>query len=107
MNDFTHHADGTERGNHPTPAGRDQLDELFREIRWALEKQRAAGYQYGKYVHQHGGDDVQHPIMRKAREEADELTAAVWAKLYDLAPAFADAIQVLEVARELDKDDER
>ena len=87
------------------PAERDQLDQLFTDIRLAMDAQREAGYQYGKYIHQDGGDDVQHPIMRQAREKADELRAAMWAKMYDLAPALADAIQVLEVARALESDE--
>lgn len=74
-----------------------QLEDLFTELRVALEAQHEAGYQRAKYVWSTRGlDDTLDAAenMLQATAKADELVAGVWRKLYDLAPALADAIQV-------------
>lgn len=77
------------------------LDELFTELREALEAQHQAGYLRGQYTAGATGVGVQ-ASMLGATAKADELTASLWRKLYDVAPAFADALTVLDAVRGLE-----
>lgn len=86
-------------------AGSAQLDELFTELRLAMDAQREAGYQRAKYIWsvRERDDSAQaSEDMLQATAKADELTASLWAKLYDVAPAFTDALTVLDAVKGLE-----
>lgn len=84
----------------PEAAQRTPLDELFDQVRETLAAEHQAGYQSGRYTSNNPHQDVDDYLQAVAKR--DELVTALWRKLHDLAPAFADAVQVLEVARGLD-----
>lgn len=67
-------------------------DELFTQLREALEAEHQAGYQSGRYTSKNPAQTVDQYLQAVARR--DELVQALWRQLYDLAPAFADALQV-------------
>jgi hypothetical protein len=72
-----------------------QLDEL-----WTLEAQAEAGYQRGRYVSNNPHQEPDEALQAAAK--ADHVTGELWRHLYDVAPAFADALTVLDAVKGLE-----
>lgn len=85
------------QGQAPEPT---QLDELFTELREALEAQHQAGYEKGRYTSNNAHQEPDAALQAAAK--ADHLTGELWSKLYDLAPAFSDALTVLDAVKGLE-----
>lgn len=79
-----------------------QLGELFTRIRLAMDAQRQAGYARGRYIYTAAPTAKDADDMLQAEAKSDELTVQLWRELYDVAPAFTDALQVLEAVKGLE-----
>lgn len=93
-------------------------DTVMRQVREAIEVNRAAQYQAGRYVTGWGEEAPERDKLDRLETEADEATRAMWVALYDLAGETAQLRSELaqvrgaiqhEASRELaetDDDDE-
>lgn len=77
------------------------MDELATQIRQAIEHSYQAGYLRGQYVGSQASSVELQATMLGQVARADELTAAMWTTIYDLAPAFADALQLMAAEADL------
>lgn len=83
-------------------AGELGLDELWHAIQQTIAARYAAGKRSGEYHVTPAPTAADATRMLEATANADELEAVMWDKLYTIAPALKDALDVLDAVKGLE-----